>query len=59
MSGELWSMITILGPVVFGIVLLWVLLNNRRTAGEKARTEAATKANYVEEDKQTKAHNLD
>jgi hypothetical protein len=59
MSGELWSMMTIIGPILFGVVLLWVLLNNRRSPEEKARTETATHQRQAEEEAENKAHSPD
>ena len=43
MSGEWWSYVTIGGPILFGLVLLWALLRNRQTPRQEAATEAATK----------------
>ncbi|GGE83620.1 hypothetical protein [Sphingomonas prati] len=49
---KLWIAITILGPVLLGLVMLWSLLRNRaQSSAQKARTERATHDLYVEEDR--------
>ena len=55
MSGFLWGLITIGGPILLGLGLLWVLLNNRRTPREEARTEQATHELYEVSDGEDKA----
>ena len=50
MSGEIWSLITIVGPILLGAVLLLAVLNNRRSKSEVRHTDAATRANYAAED---------
>lgn len=46
--GELWSLLTVLGPVLLGLVLIWALIRNRkeRTAQSEARTESGTRNLY-------------
>lgn len=41
---------TIAGPILLGLVLAWAMLNNRRSAAEKRRTEDATRMRRVEEE---------
>lgn len=39
MSGEWWSIMTVAGPILLGVVLLWAVLNNRQSPKDKARSE--------------------
>lgn len=55
MSGEWWSIMTIVGPVLLGIVLLWAVVSNRRSRREVDRTEAATHSLYETIDREEKA----
>ncbi len=41
MSGEWWSFVTIGGPILFALVILWALLRNRQSPRETATTEQA------------------
>lgn len=43
--GGLWSIMTIVGPIVLALVLIYALLKNRRHSGraEIERTEQATR----------------
>lgn len=50
-SGWLWSLVTIGGPVLLGAVLIWAILNNRRSPAEIERTERATARLYEEQDR--------
>jgi hypothetical protein len=45
MDGSIWALVTIGGPILLGIVLIYVMMSNRRhrTPEELARTEAATR----------------
>lgn len=45
-----WGIMTIAGPILLGLVLAWAMLNNRRSAAEKRRTEDATRMRRVEEE---------
>ncbi|MBE1526895.1 hypothetical protein GGC65_001351 [Sphingopyxis sp. OAS728] len=45
-----WGIMTIVGPILLVLVLAWAMLNNRRSAAEKRRTEEATKMRRAEED---------
>lgn len=50
--GNLWGVVTILGPILLAAVILWALLRNRQreTPRDLARTEAATERLYEEVD---------
>lgn len=50
-----WGVVIVGGPVLFGVILLWVLFNNRQTRAERRRTEEATRRLYEEEDASDKA----
>ncbi len=50
-GGFSWSLLTILGPILIFIVLLWAVLRNRKPKpGDIERTERATHELYREED---------
>jgi hypothetical protein len=55
MSGTYWVLITILGPILLGLGLLWVMTHNRQTPKEKQRTERATRERYEQSDREDKA----
>lgn len=42
LGGGLWSLMVIIGPIVLLAVLLWAILNNRRSKRDIQRTEDAT-----------------
>jgi len=42
-GGALWGMMTIVGPIVLGLVLVFALLRNRRSRAEKLRSEQAVR----------------
>jgi hypothetical protein len=50
-----WPLMTVLGPILFAAVLLWVMAHNRRTKAEKRRTEEATRLRRAEEEEAQKA----
>jgi len=50
-----WSLITIVGPILFAIVLIWAIANNRRSRAEERRTEEATRIRRAQEDADSKA----
>lgn len=56
MTGGLWTLITIVGPIVLLVALAWAMLRNRRSAAEEARTEAATRQRYAEQNAEDKAN---
>lgn len=50
-GGFSWSLLTIVGPILLFVVLLWAVLRNRKPRQEDIdRTERATKELYHEED---------
>ena len=52
LGGGSWTVITIIGPVILGAVLLWAIFRNRKvTPREDQRTEQATRELYREEDR--------
>ncbi|GAY22079.1 MULTISPECIES: hypothetical protein [Sphingobium] len=57
MESSLWAMVTIGGPILLGIVLIFVMLSNRRhrTPEEMRRTEDATRDLYRRLDQEDKA----
>jgi hypothetical protein len=62
MTGSLWSLLTVLGPILLAAVLLWAVLSNRRSKQAHDRTEQATHDLYKtvdREDKTTKAERRD
>jgi hypothetical protein len=50
--GNLWSLLTIVGPFLLAAALVYALMRNRKrdTPGDIARTEAATHRLYDRED---------
>ena len=53
-----WTLITILGPILFAVVLVWAMLNNRRSRAERQRTEDATRIRREQEDCDQKAREI-
>jgi hypothetical protein len=53
-----WSLMTIVGPILFAVVLLWAMTHNRRSRAEKQRTEEATRQRRAEEDADQKARGV-
>ena len=48
------------GVVVLGLAMAYAIMRNRRrTRGEKQLTDAATKANYANEDRAAKSSRID
>ncbi|HEY9578783.1 MAG TPA: hypothetical protein VIR65_02845 [Rhizorhapis sp.] len=43
--GGLWSILTVLGPILIAVVVIWAIWRTRRETrpGDVARTEAATR----------------
>lgn len=52
LGGGLWSVMTILGPIVLAAVLLWAILHNRTSKRQKQRTEEATREMYDAQNKE-------
>jgi len=50
-GGFNWSLLTILGPALLAVVILWALLRNRKSSqASKDRTEEATARLYEQEE---------
>ncbi len=54
MTGGLWNIITVAGPILLLAVLAWAVLRNRATPGQERRTEEGTRRLYAEEEQETK-----
>ena len=54
MDETLWGLMTILGPVILLVVLVWLVLRSRRRTNQNtattAETEAGTRAEYADEE---------
>ena len=50
-SGPLWSIITIVGPLLLIAAILWAALRNRRSKVSPDETDRATRDLYKEEDR--------
>jgi hypothetical protein len=59
MTGSLWSLLTVLGPILLGAILLWAVLSNRRSKAANDRTETATHDLYKQVDREDKAAKAD
>ena len=51
MGGLNWSIITIVGPLILVVVLLWAVMRNKTEKVDPGRTEKATHDVYDEEEK--------
>ena len=54
MDGALWSLVTVVGPIVLGSVIAYLLAvtwRRRHDPAAQARSDAATDKLYKEEDK--------
>ena len=49
MDESLWGIMTIVGPVILLIALIWLVMR-RRSDGTDARTERGTREVYAEEE---------
>ncbi len=54
-SGFNWTLLTIVGPALLAVVILWALLRNRATKAEEDRTEEATHRLYDQEEAERQA----
>lgn len=55
-GGFNWTLLTIVGPALLAVVILWALLKNRGTSrAEHDRTEQATHNLYKEEEAERRA----
>ena len=61
MQGDYWGIVIIGGPILLGIVLIFVIMSNRRNKHPRdiARTEQATRELYEELDGRDKARDGD
>lgn len=50
MDEQLWSIVTIGGPILFILVVVWAMLHNRTTRRQREAGREATKAMYREGD---------
>jgi hypothetical protein len=54
MDETLWSLMTIIGPAILLILLIWLVMRSRRgkyqTTDTTAQTEAGTRAEYADEE---------
>jgi type II secretory pathway pseudopilin PulG len=49
-GGFNWTLLTIVGPALLAVVLLWALLRNRASRASRDRTEQATHNLYQQEE---------
>lgn len=55
-ASSVWSLVTVVGPILLIVVLAWAMLRNRsRSRAEKERTEQATRDLYERSDRESKA----
>ena len=54
MDETLWSLMTIVGPLILLVLLIWLVMRSRRSANQTtdttAQTEAGTRAEYADEE---------
>ena len=51
----IWGILIVVGPIVLVAVIAWAMLNNRQSRRGDARTEAATRELYREQNAADKA----
>jgi hypothetical protein len=54
MDGAIWSLVTIVGPIVLGLMIAYLLIatyRRRNDPAAQARSDAATDRLYKEEDR--------
>ena len=49
MSGSLWSVMTIAGPIILALAIIFAIMNNRRSRAEKERSERAVREQHDSE----------
>jgi hypothetical protein len=49
-AGFNWTLLTIVGPALLVVVLLWATLRNRASRADKQRTEEGTRRVYEQEE---------
>jgi len=52
----IWTLVTIVGPILLGVVLIWAIIHNRTSKADLKRTEEATRRNYERQDAIDKAN---
>ena len=50
-----WTLLTIVGPALLAVVILWAVLKNRASRAGRARTEEATHRLYEQEEAERRA----
>ena len=50
LGGGSWGIITIVGPLLLVVVILWAALRNRSSRARRDQTERSTRELYQEED---------
>jgi hypothetical protein len=52
--GELWSLMTVLGPIILGLALIWAIMRNRRQRNTRseAQSDAGTRDLYNQLDRE-------
>ena len=58
-GGFNWSLLTIVGPALLAVVLLWALLRNRTSRAQRDRTEEATHRLYRQEEAERRDESSD
>jgi hypothetical protein len=51
MSGIFWGIITIVGPILLGLGLLWAMTHNRQTKRQKEESDRASRELYEQLDR--------
>ena len=55
MDESLWTLMTIIGPAILLVLLIWLVMRGRRRSGQAtdttAQTERATRAEYADEER--------
>jgi len=54
-GGFNWSLLTIVGPALLAVVILWALLRNRASRASRERTEEGTRRVYEQEEAERRA----
>lgn len=49
--GSLWGLMTVIGPIILGVAIIWAIRHNRASRAEIARTEEATARMYDEQNR--------
>ena len=49
-SDGIWGIVIVIGPILLAAAIIWAMVNNRQTRRGAARTEAATRDLYREQD---------